>query len=521
MTTELLLEKYDVDLEHARHVADLALALFDNTTSIHKLPKNTRRLLEIGALLHNVGMNVDQPQHHIVGRDIVLEEGFENLDADERAIVACLVSFHRKKVRPRLEPTYLSLGKKDQSVALRLSALLRVADGLDYSGSQTTQISDCVVEAPHIFLHLTGPHARTDGARALAKADLWRKAFATELAVELADQVDENDTEAIADEDTEADDADAAKLEASMPQLSPLRSNCALAEMGRVVLRQHFRRLLDQERRIRANKGPEAVHQMRVASRRLRATLIILNEVAPTGKVRTLRKEVQRTAQAASGVRDCDVFLGQVSNYVTNLLTDASSNGVTQPLVPLFDALQHDRAEAQTRLFAHLESDRYAKFKRDFAAFMTNEPEGWDTTLRVRDRAGSLIWQRYEDLRAHEIGLDIHNGVAEKNEALHELRLSGKRLRYMLEAFAEPLGPKADEVLTPLVALQDNLGAVQDVAVAVAYVANLGADDTDLEAYAASRIAERERLLAELPQRWEKVASATYRRKLMELIVKL
>ena len=213
-------------------------------------------------------------------------------------------------------------------------------------------------------------------------------------------------------------------------------------------------------------------------------------------------------------------ILGQVLRQVI-VVHQATDVPIHPVEVGVEEGLQRDRVEANTHLFTYLESPRYAKFKRDFAAFMTNEPEGWDTTLRVRDRAGRLLWQRYEDLRAHEIELDIHNGVAEENEALHELRLSGKRLRYMLEAFAEPLGPKTDEVLKPLVALQENLGAVQDVAVAVAYVANLDTDDTDLEAYVASRIAERERLLAELPRRWEKVASATYRRKLMELIVKL
>jgi CHAD domain-containing protein len=136
---------------------------------------------------------------------------------------------------------------------------------------------------------------------------------------------------------------------------------------------------------------------------------------------------------------------------------------------------------------------------------------------RVRDFAGSAIWRRYELRRAYEVALP--NAT---NETLHQARIAGKRFRYTLEFFAEALGKQVEQTLAPLTALQENLGTLQDSVVARAHVAALGlTDDQGAQAYLAARDAEHDAHLAEMPRRWEKVGSATYRRKLFELIVKL
>jgi CHAD domain-containing protein len=136
---------------------------------------------------------------------------------------------------------------------------------------------------------------------------------------------------------------------------------------------------------------------------------------------------------------------------------------------------------------------------------------------RVRDFAGSAIWRRYELWRGYEVALPTAT-----NETLHQARIAGKRLRYTLAFCAEALGPHSEQALDPLIALQETLGALQDVVIARTHVAGLGlADDEGAQAYLAARDAEHDVRLAELPRRWEKVGSATYRRKLFELIVKL
>jgi len=184
----------------------------------------------------------------------------------------------------------------------------------------------------------------------------------------------------------------------------------------------------------------------------------------------------------------------------------------------------HWDTSSLARAFALLwyDSGLYSKLKQAFALFLTTPCA--DTvasesglTPRVRDFVGSAIWQRYEQWRAYET---ILPGAAD--ETLHQARIAGKRMRYTLEFFAEALGPNVNQVLARLVDLQECLGALQDVVTARAHVAALGlADDRGAQDYLAARDAEHAAYLVDLPRKWEKVASASYRRRLFELIVKL
>jgi len=147
---------------------------------------------------------------------------------------------------------------------------------------------------------------------------------------------------------------------------------------------------------------------------------------------------------------------------------------------------------------------------------MLDSPEP-GITERVRDFAGSAIWRRYELWRAYEVVLPNA-----ESETLHQARIAGKRLRYTLEFFADALGPHVEQALAPLTALQENLGTLQDGVTARSHIAALGlADDAGAQTYLAAREQDRAALLAELPRLWEKVASATYRRRLFEMVVKL
>lgn len=533
MTTETLLTQYEVDTVHARHVADVALTLFDHLDQVHGLPGSARRLLEVGALLHNVGVTSNPRLSHIVGRDIVLNADIAELSEDERTIVACLVSFHRKKVRPDQEPAYLSVKKKDRDMTLRLAALLRVADGLDYSGSQMTHISACEIDAKNgVLLRLSGPAAAEDGARAVKKADLWRSVLGSRLSFELAPAspteatlaapapADVRGNGAHPDGNAPAESLSETEEQVTEPVSQPMiGSEDTLADAGRRLLRRHFQKLLAQEPEVQADTEIEAVHRMRVATRRLRAALMILEAVAPPKQVRRSRKGLRRLAQTSSAVRDCDVFLEHVTRYAESLPQEQRGG-----LEPLVTAIQRDRTAARAALLQQLDSRKYAEFKRDFAAFMTGSLDGWNTTVRIRDLAGSIIWQRYEALRAHEVRLDLRANASNDSEELHETRISGKRLRYVLEMFAEALGPRIDQALDTLKEFQDHLGSLQDIAVAQAYVAALDTPEEDrgaLDAYTANRESERAALLADLPRLWDKLMSATYRRRLMELIVKL
>ncbi len=528
---EELLDTYRVDVAHARQVADLALALFDAVAERYELLPAQRRLLEIGALLHNVGMTTDPPEHHLVGRDIVFYQEIDDLSPRERAVVACMVAFHRKKVRPELEPAYLALGRRGQRDALRLSAILRVADGLDYSQSQTTRLLAVTPADDGLTLTLSGPYAAEDGARAIAKADLWRKVFGEPLQAQVegaeaaaslapaspdgpaAGEMEEAETTVTPAPGTPDGPAVDEAEEVAVPGRWYADPEAPLAELGRVLLRRHLRRLRLAEREVRADAPIESVHDLRVATRRLRATLRLLTPVFAPGGLRAYGKGLGRLAGVAGPVRDRDVLLADLAGRAPALPEE------TQPAVAaLSERLREERDKAFTALIAFLESNAYAEFLREFATLM-NESDGWDDRPRVCDLAGSTIWRHYEILRAHDRG-----GLPEDAEELHAMRIDGKRLRYVLEFFAETLGSRADEVIKPLTAFQDHLGVLNDISVA-RHILAPHADDPRagpaVAAYLALCEQQVAQLDADLPARWEKLTGLDYRRDLAACLVGL
>lgn len=541
---EYLVQQYGLDLGHTRHVRMLACAIFDRVRRELGFPQRARTLLAYGALLHDVGVGVNEEQHHRVGRTMVLQTRFLGLDEDERAIVACLVAFHRKRVRPEVEPAYVRLGKKDQALALRLAALLRVADGLDYSHTQTTRIGDGILReqsegkgtTPTMVLRVYGPFAEEDAAQAMRKADLWKSQFPFPLSIEVMDGkgMDGAGTDQPAPRVSMSMSYEGLWVEKPEPDgveestMAPLADAQSLAMVIRRMLYQHFQALLSCERDVRKDKDIEAVHDMRVATRRLRAIFPVLEAIVPRKLVRPFRRSVQQIARRLGAVRDIDVFLAHVATYCRQTQTPQDQ------LALLTDALRQDRLVGRNQLLLLLSSELYEQFTRQFAIFITDDAEQWEKHLRLRDLLGSRIWQRYEELRAYETVIDLAQlrepaQVHASNEAkLHEARIAGKRLRYLLEMVAEgQAGEWIQEVLQPLVNLQSCLGDLQDIAVARAYIGTLdtrGATPTmrqALDAYVAYRIAHRVELLNTFPVLWNTITAPTYQRQLMELIIAL
>ncbi|MBC8075669.1 MAG: HD domain-containing protein, partial [Chloroflexales bacterium] len=256
MTPEELLTQHEGDAAHARHVANLALAIFDGSTELHKARGKARRLLEAGALLHNVALAHDERKHHTLGRDIVLGAALDDTTDDERAVIACLVAFHRKKVRPEAEPAFVRLDDDDRARTLQLAAMLRVADGLDYSQTQTTRIVRASVANSQLHLQLSGAHALADAARAHAKADLWQQVFGGEVLCEVIDAPDGAVTLTAPDMPPPIA-ANGAVPEGGLNQEAPdsarkLRPDDTLAVATRKILRRHFQKLLSYEAQVRA-----------------------------------------------------------------------------------------------------------------------------------------------------------------------------------------------------------------------------------------------------------------------------
>lgn len=157
---------------HSEKVARLATELFDGMAGVHHLEPVDRELLELGALLHDIGEHVSADGHERHTAYLIENGRLRGFTPMEIAILACLGRFHKRgNPKGSFEP-WSRLGDGDQKRAAQLVALLQVADGLDRShGGPVQDVSvyanrdsvEVVVEADdEIDLELWGLRRKRD-----------------------------------------------------------------------------------------------------------------------------------------------------------------------------------------------------------------------------------------------------------------------------------------------------------------------------------------------------------------------
>ena len=124
-------KKYAVDLNHATLTARLAGQLFDQSRPLHTLGEEERLLLEVAALLHDIGHFINTIDHDKHGYYILQANRLIGLDEPQQEMVANLVRYHRKSTPGADDPNFKALPQKDRITVTKLSALLRLADGMD------------------------------------------------------------------------------------------------------------------------------------------------------------------------------------------------------------------------------------------------------------------------------------------------------------------------------------------------------------------------------------------------------
>jgi exopolyphosphatase / guanosine-5'-triphosphate,3'-diphosphate pyrophosphatase len=135
--TRSFARRLEYDQQHAEHVRELSLQLFDQLQPVHRLPPQSRVLLEAGALLHDTGHMISHRGHQKHGEYLALNGDIPGLEGRERAIVAGLVRYHNRKSEPAGHHlAYSSLDDADKPILRRLAAILRIAEALDHSHRQ-------------------------------------------------------------------------------------------------------------------------------------------------------------------------------------------------------------------------------------------------------------------------------------------------------------------------------------------------------------------------------------------------
>ena len=119
--------------EHARHVAHLALRLFDQLQPELDLEPQARDWLEFAALLHDVGHHIGHKDHQRHSYYLIANGDLLGFQRAEIEIIALAARYHRKAPPRDTDEAYAALSKADRRMVRALSAILRIADGLDRS----------------------------------------------------------------------------------------------------------------------------------------------------------------------------------------------------------------------------------------------------------------------------------------------------------------------------------------------------------------------------------------------------
>ncbi|MGE0452387.1 MAG: HD domain-containing protein [Vicinamibacteria bacterium] len=124
-------ERYHADPAHAKNVAYLATRLFDELKPEHGLGDRERLLLEVSALLHDVGIHVSLRGHHKHSQYLLSVSEIFGLTRDDLAVVSNVARYHRRGTPQKSHLPYMSLDSDTRVVVNKLAAILRFTNALD------------------------------------------------------------------------------------------------------------------------------------------------------------------------------------------------------------------------------------------------------------------------------------------------------------------------------------------------------------------------------------------------------
>jgi len=206
-------------------------------------------------------------------------------------------------------------------------------------------------------------------------------------------------------------------------------------------------------------RDTEFMHDYRVSIRKTRSALTQINKVFPQGVIVKYNKFFSGLGKLTNPIRDLDVFLLKLESYQRDL-----KNSAQDLLQPLREYLAQSRAVAQKKFVETLKSPQHRQHIKEWHEYLEDpeptKPPLENSASAVYKLADELIWNMYQ------LALEEGNAITDDTEAeaLHELRKTCKKLRYLMEFF-HSLYParRIRELIEALKGLQDNLGVFNDL----------------------------------------------------------
>lgn len=229
-------------------------------------------------------------------------------------------------------------------------------------------------------------------------------------------------------------------------------------QVALATLRRYVSAWLLHEPRARLGEDPEELHDLRVAARRIEATISLFAEHLPATIVR-LRRRVGMVRDALGSVRDLDVELAHLEAFQRSLAPEDSAT-----MGPLRKILDSERERGRVRMLRILDAAHTERSLARLKATLLTPPRS-----RARGNPASItavvpvvLRSRYKKVRKAAARLSAESSAAD----YHAVRTRIKKLRYAVEAVAPIYGGPAKQFVRLLRRLQDELGVHQDADVA-------------------------------------------------------
>ena len=268
-----------------------------------------------------------------------------------------------------------------------------------------------------------------------------------------------------------------------------------------IALEAEYRNLLVHDPGTRRGDDPEDLHQLRVATRRLRAFLRAARPLVDDEWATSLRAELGWLGGHLGPARDLDVMLARLQAEVGALDGDAEAAS------GLLEALEEDRAAAYRDVVDTLDGDRYFALLDRLEAAARPPLTGDDTALaQIFHREAKRMRRTFASL-----------GEDPEDSELHASRIAVKRARYAADLGAHELGRPGERFVTVAKRMQDILGDHQDAVVAEARIRDWAASSAvPASSFAAGRLVQLEQdrraaARAAWPDMWQRLDRAARR----------
>jgi len=441
LSVEELCAKYDNEDVHTEHVTALALQLFDLLRARLELPAHDRPLLEAAGRLHDIGYGVSPRRHAELSAEIVLREGLRGFRESQRAYIAAAIPFHASGRKPKQTHPLLER-VPDAPRALRLAAILRVADGLDHGHLQDAIIAGMRASKRKIAVRVRSPHLPHNAEAANRKADLWRAVFPVDIQFALLPP----------------------KKGARAELIGPGLHVCEAAR--RLMFRQFRIVTMNVEGALRG-EDPEHLHDIRVAIRRLRALLRAFRKPLTGTSAEELDLELKELNNALGTPRDLDVWVEFLRS--TKVQRNVARNRRWKTFIAHQQALRRLQLPTVRR---HLGGPRFRALRFKLGRFLRTE-----LPRRIEQSPPGLVPAIARSAMRKALRRALKLSAMRKSESpedLHRLRIALRRVRYFGQFFATLLGPPFPELTERTQAVEQVLGRIHDLDVSIARVQREG-----------------------------------------------